>query len=94
MKTKTTKTGSKNTKVKRQTKHRLGELLGHPAVTVIRAMGKAGWTFDDAEAALKKAKIRAAEHTIRVALMRGRNGEKTIAKVAAKELNSLRQNRR
>jgi hypothetical protein len=88
------KKAPKNSKPNRVKRARLGTLLGHPAIHVVRAMGKAGWSFEDAQGALKRARIKAAEHTVRVGLMRGRNGQKTIAKVSAKELNSLRLNRR
>ena len=71
---------------------KLGQVLGHSVLSVIRCFGKAGWDFDTAKAALKKAKIQAADHTIRVGLKRGRNGDKTrrIAPLSAKELDSLK----
>ena len=71
-------------------KGKLGLLLGHSVISVMRAMGKHGWKFDDAKAALDKAKIPAAEHTIRRALKRGQNGELRIAPVSAKDLAALK----
>jgi len=72
-----------------QRKGKLGALLGHSVISVLRAMGKAGWDFDAAKAALDKAKIAAADHTIRRALKRGRNGEMRIAPLGKKELAAL-----
>jgi hypothetical protein len=71
-------------------KGKLGELLGHSVVSVIRAMGKAGWDYDTARAALDKAGIEAAQHTVKVGMKRGRDGQKRIAPLSAKELESLR----
>lgn len=71
-------------------KGKLGELMGYSVVSVIRAMGKAGWDYETAKAALDKAGIEAAQHTIRVGLKRGRDGQKRIAPLSAKELNTLR----
>lgn len=71
-------------------KGKLGSLLGQSVISVMRAMGKHGWTFDEAKAALDKANISAATHTIRRALKRGQNGELRIAPVSAKELEALR----
>lgn len=71
-------------------KGKLGELLGHSVVSVIRAMGRAGWDFDTANAALRKAGITAATHTVKVGLKRGRDGEKRIAPLSRKELDTLR----
>ena len=53
-------------------------------------MGKAGWDFGQAKAAMDKAKIPAANHTIRRALKRGQDGEMRIAPVSAKELAPLK----
>lgn len=71
-------------------KGKLGELLGFSVVSVIRAMGKAGWDYDTARAALDKAGIEAARHTVRVGLKRGRDGQKRIAPLTAKQLDPLR----
>lgn len=71
-------------------KGKLGAVLGHSVVSVIRAMGKAGWDFETAKAALVKAGVEAAEHTIRIGLKRGRDGQKRIAPLSAKELDTLR----
>jgi len=71
-------------------KGKLGSLLGHSVISVVRAMGKAGWEFDAAKAALDKAKIPAATHTIRMALKRGRDGQKRIAPLSKKELEPLK----
>lgn len=71
-------------------KGKLGSLLGHSVISVMRAMGKHGWDFEQAKAAIDKAKIPAAEHTIRRALKRGKNGEMRIAPVSAKELATLK----
>ena len=71
-------------------KGKFGLLLGHSVISVLRAMGKAGWEFDDAKAAMNNAKIPAADHTIRRALKRGQNGELRIAPVTTKELATLR----
>lgn len=71
-------------------KGKLGELLGYSVVSVIRAMGKNGWDFETAKAALGKAGIEAAQHTLKVGLKRGRDGQKKIAPLSAKELDTLR----
>jgi hypothetical protein len=71
-------------------KGKLGSLLGHSVVSVIRCLGKNGWTFDHAEEALKKAGIAAATHTIKIGLKRGRDGQKRIAPLSAEELETLR----
>jgi hypothetical protein len=71
-------------------KGKLGELLGHSVISVIRAMGKAGWDYDTARAALDKAGIEAAQHTVKVGLKRGRDGQKRIAPLSTKQLESLR----
>jgi len=90
-----TTTTAKETKTKADkpsSKGKLGELLGHSVVSVVRAMGKAGWDFDTAKAALEKAGVAAAEHTIRVGLKRGRDNDpkRRIAPLSAKELDTLR----
>ena len=95
---KTTKTNGKKAKTTRKTpqptaKGKLGAVLGFSVISVIRAMGREGWDFEQATAALKKAKIPAKEHTVRMALKRGRDGEKAIAPVTAKQLASLRATR-
>jgi hypothetical protein len=69
---------------------KLGELLGYSVISVIRAMGKAGWDFDTARAALDKAGVEAAKHTLKVGLKRGRDGQKFIAPLSNKQLDSLR----
>src|SRR5438045_1222224 len=84
----TKKPASKNLKPTK--KGKLGALLGFSVISVIGAMGREGWDFDQAEAALKKAKVPAKQHTIKMALKRGRDGEKAIAPVTAKQLDSLR----
>lgn len=71
-------------------KGKLGELLGFSVVSVIRAFGKAGWDYETAKAALEKAKVEAAVHTIRVGLKRGRDGQKKIAPLSKTELEGLR----
>lgn len=71
-------------------KGKLGSLLGHSVISVLRAMGKAGWDFEQAKAAMDRAKIPAATHTVRMALKRGRDGEKKIAPLSAKELATLK----
>ncbi|MHC1769011.1 MAG: hypothetical protein AB9869_32795 [Verrucomicrobiia bacterium] len=73
----------------RPSKGKFGSLLGYSVVSVIRAMGKAGWDFAQAKAALDKAAIPAATHTIKIALRRGRNGEKRIAPLSPAELAPL-----
>src|SRR4051794_29980704 len=71
------------------TKGKLGALLGFSVISVIRAMGREGWDYKQAEAVLKTAKIPAKQHTIKMALKRGRDGTHAIAPVTAKELNAL-----
>lgn len=100
MKTKTTKASttkkpaSKNLKPTK--KGKLGALLGFSVISVIRAMGREGWDYKQAESALKTAKISAKQHTIKMALKRGRDGTHAIAPVTARQLSGLRptQNRR
>jgi hypothetical protein len=77
-------------KRKNANKGRLGSLLGHSVVSVIRCMGKNNWTFTDASTALMTAGIKAAEHTIKIGLKRGRDGQKRIAPLSAKELSALK----
>jgi hypothetical protein len=71
-------------------KGKLGSLLGHSVISVMRAMGKHKWTFDQAKAAVDKAKIKAADHTIRRALVRGQRGQLRIAPLTSKQLATLR----
>src|SRR5688572_6518360 len=49
-------------------KGKLGSLLGHSVISVMRAMGKHGWNFEQVQEALAKNKIEAADHTVRRAL--------------------------
>ena len=86
------KTPAKHAKVKAPRKGKLGVLLGHSVVSVIRAMGKNNWTYEAARAALDQAGIEAATHTVKVGLKRGRDGDKQkrIAPVSAKQLQSLK----
>jgi hypothetical protein len=79
-------------KAKTPRKGKLGELLGYSVVSVIRAMGRAGWDYETARAALEAQGVEAADHTVKVGLKRGRDGDKTrfIAPVSAKQLASLK----
>lgn len=88
----TTKKATKTSTTKAPTKGKLGSLLGHSVISVVRAMGKNGWTEEEATAALKKAGIMPATRTIRNALRRGKKNDKTrrIANLTAKQLASLR----
>jgi uncharacterized OsmC-like protein len=71
-------------------KSQLGSLLGCSVVSVIRAMGKAGWDYETARAALNNARIRPATHTVKIGLKRGRDGQKRIAPLTKAQLNTLR----
>ncbi len=83
---------SKQSERKAASKGKLGSLLGHSVISVVRAMGKHGWDFEQAQAALKKAGITAKEFTVKRALKRGANNDKTrrIAPITAKELETLK----
>lgn len=85
----------KGAKAKAKTKGKLGQILGFSVISVIRAMGKAGWKFDEAQNALAQLKIAAKPHTVRMGLLRGRKNDKTrkIAPLSAKQLNTLRAKR-
>jgi hypothetical protein len=87
---KSTKKATKKAKTDIPRRATLGSLFGLSVVSVIRAMGKAGWNYEKAKAALDSAKIPAADHTIRIGLKRGRDGEKKIASLNAKEWALLR----
>ena len=71
---------------------RLGEFMGHSVVSVIRAMGAAGWNFEEAQTALAKAKLSPAENTIRIQLRAGRLKLAEPADIDSKELKALRPN--
>jgi hypothetical protein len=77
---------------KAASKGKLGQILGHSVVSVIRALGKAGWELDEAQDTLQHLRISAKPHTIKMGLKRGRDGDKTrkIAPLTTKQLNSLR----
>lgn len=68
----------------------LGQILGHSVISVMRAMGRAGWSFETIQASVAAQKIEAAERTIRGAIRRGKAGEKRIAELTAAQLNSLK----
>lgn len=91
MKTAERKTkASKAKSAKPSSKVKLGKVFGCSVVSVIRAMGKAGWDFETAQAALQKSGIKAATHTIKIGLKRGRDGQKKIAELSSQQLESLR----
>lgn len=77
-------------KSKENPRARLGEFMGHSVVSVIRAMGAAGWNFEEAQTALKKAKLSPAENTIRIQLRAGRMKLAKAADIDPKELKALR----
>jgi hypothetical protein len=81
----------KSTSAKVETKGKLGAILGHSVVSVIRAWGKAGWSVQEAQLALSALKIEAAPHTIKGGLLRGRqaDGTRRIAELTKAELDSL-----
>jgi len=64
--------------------------MGHSIVAVIRAMGKAGWEFKEAQAALAAKKITPAENTIRIQLRAGAKGLGQPAEIPSKDLEALR----
>jgi hypothetical protein len=88
----TVKTTKKKTTTKAVTKGKLGSLLGHSVISVVRAMGKTGWDFEAAKAALDKAGVKAATRTIQNALRRGKqnDGSRRIAPLSAKQLATLK----
>lgn len=51
-------------------------LFGHSVTAVIRWMGKAGWGFDKAKAAIAAQSISIADATIRAQLLAGKKGER------------------
>lgn len=69
-------------------------LLGFPVTAVLRWMGKAGWTAEQAKAVLKAKKIEVAESTLKSQLHGGavgRRGEPAdLTKGQIQELNSLK----
>ena len=96
MKTKDSSKAANKTKANKPTKKtskgRLGAILGHSVVSVVRAMGKHGWELSDAKTVLDHLKIPIRPHTLRMALKRGRDNDKTrrIAKLSKPQLDSLR----
>lgn len=66
------------------------DLLGHSVRGVLLAMGKSGWTLQDAEAAVKAAGFELASSTIRRRLRAGKSGKKTAPDISEKDLESLR----
>lgn len=74
------------------TRGKLGSILGHSVVSVIRAFGKAGWDFETAKASLQKVGVTAAERTIKIGLMRGHknDGTRRIANLTKAQLDSLK----
>jgi hypothetical protein len=73
---------------KQNPRARLGEFMGHSVVSVIRAMGAAGWTFKEAQAAL--AKVAPAENTIRIQLRAGAKKLAPPADIDPQKLEALR----
>lgn len=72
-----------------RTKGKLGQLLGHSVISVMRALGKHGADFKQISAVLKAHKIEAAERTIRGAIRRGKKGESKIADLPEKDIKAL-----
>lgn len=72
-----------------KTKGALGEWLGFSVISVMRAMGAAGWDYKRVLAAVQKAGKEAKERTIRGAIRRGKKGEKKIAVLTAEQLAEL-----
>lgn len=77
--TKKDKSMSKNKKTeKTETNGRPGKLggyKGHSVTSVVRAMGKAGWTLDEARTFFEKKDIAVADTTIKIQLRAGVKGE-------------------
>ena len=73
-----------------KTAGKLGNFLGHSITSSIRAMGKAGWTFEQVRAAMAEQGLKPADQTIRIQLSAGRKGKQSPAAIPAKELASLR----
>lgn len=83
-------------------KGKLGVLLGCSVISVMRAMGKAGWTVPEITEAVKARvgkeglEVMPAEHTIKLACKRGRDEAKGIdtgrkvAELSKAQLESLR----
>lgn len=83
-------------------KGKLGSLLGHSVISVMRAMGKHGWTLDELQEAVSAhvgqdgLLLMPKAHTMKLALKRGRDEAKGIdtgrkvAELSAKELDALR----
>jgi hypothetical protein len=74
---------------KREGKGRLGLLLNHSVISVLRAMGRHGWDEWKAVRALKLHKIEASESTIKRALRKGSKGMGNIAPITLKQLETL-----
>jgi hypothetical protein len=71
------------------TKGKLGAILNCSVISVMRALGAAGWDFKKIQAAVRAQGIEAAERTIRGAIRRGKAGQKRIAVLSPEQLASL-----
>lgn len=69
---------------------KLGGWRGHSVTSVIRALGKAGWSITEVREFCKQQRIDAAENTMKIQVQRGRTGEGDPAPIAKAELEKLR----
>jgi hypothetical protein len=91
MKTETSTSASTKAPQKVSTAHRY-QVLGFPAVRVIRTLGKNGFTFQEAKLALEKQGVTPAEATIRINLSIGhrtRKGSSSLAPLSDEQLADL-----
>ena len=79
-----------DSKAKTSSKGKLGDFNGHSITSTIRAMGKAGWTFEEVRAAMTKHGLKPADNTIRIQLSAGRSGKQAVAAIEAAKLKAMR----
>lgn len=68
----------------------LGGYLGFSVVSVIRALGAAGWVFADTRAAFDREGVLAKDQTLRIQLKCGRDGNGAQAELTAKQIAQLK----
>lgn len=84
-----------NTPPKQEGEGKRDLFFGHPATSVIRWMGKEGWSFEDAQKVLAHHNISVAGGTIRTQLLCGRKGMRgdpaKLSKAQIAELNEAKK---
>lgn len=69
---------------------KLGGYLGQTVVSVIRTLGRDGWSFADTRAAFDRVGVDAADQTLRIQLKAGKDGKGSYAEISKKDLAVLK----